>query len=319
MMNKPTVSVIIPTYNNAAYLAEAIESVIAQTFRDIEIIVINDGSTDQTDQVMSAYLNRVVYIRQTNLGPSAARNRGITQAQGKYLAFLDADDIFLPNKIDLQISFLEAHPEIDLVYSDGVRFKINRGRKTTLPLSTTGDLFIIRSAPDQYVFHLMIHNIFPIDTVLIKRECVVKVNGFDETLTAFEDWDFWFRIAEQFRITFVDGEVVNYRVTPGSNSSDAPRIYHEARKVLLKIGQSSAFINAPTNVLRDYYYQLGIFDLAVGIDKEAKAAFKKSLSYKPLSAYAGIAYMLTSLLGNQAFLFYRLKRWLFGIRDTVQI
>jgi len=319
MINKPTVSVIIPTYNNATYLADAIESVMAQTFRDIEIIVIDDGSTDQTDQVMSTYANRVVFIRQANHGPSAARNRGIAEAQGKYLAFLDSDDLYLPDKISLQVSFLEAHPEIDLVYSDGVRFKISKGKKTTLPLSTTGEVIIVRSAPDQYVFHLMTRNIFPIHAPLVKRESIVKVNGFDEMLTACEDWDLWFRIAEQYHFTFVDGEVVNYRVTPDSNSSDAPRNYHEARNVLLKIGQSPAFMKAPDHVLREYFYQLGLTDLALGIGKEAKAAFQKSLTFKPLCAYAGVAYLLTSLLGNQAFLFYRFKRQLFGKRGTVQI
>jgi glycosyltransferase involved in cell wall biosynthesis len=319
MMNKQAVSVVIPTYNNADYLADAIESVLAQTFRDIEIIVIDDGSTDQTGQVMSAYASRVVYLHQANHGPSAARNRGITQAQGKYLAFLDADDLYLPDKMSLQVSFLEAHPEIDLVYSDGVRFKMSKGKKTTLPLSTSGDVFILRSAPDQYVFHLMTRNIFPIHAALVKRECVVKVNGFDEMLTAFEDWDLWFRIAEQYRFTFVDGEVVSYRVTPGSNSSDATRNYHEARKVFLKIGQSSAFLDAPAHVLREYYYQLGLTDLALGIGKEAKAAFKKSLGFQPSNVYTRVAFILTSLLGCRAFLFYRFKRLLFGKRGMVQI
>src|ERR1035437_9168643 len=109
-MPNPTVSVIIPAYNSAAYLEDAIQGVMAQTFRDIEIIVINDGSTDQTGNIMSAYANQVVYIRQKNQGPSAARNRGINQANGKYVAFLDADDLYWPDKMSLQVGYLEAHP-----------------------------------------------------------------------------------------------------------------------------------------------------------------------------------------------------------------
>jgi glycosyltransferase involved in cell wall biosynthesis len=318
-MNNPTVSVIIPAYNSAAYLADAIQSVMAQTFRDIEIIIIDDGSTDQTSRIMSAYSNRVVYIRQANQGPSAARNRGISLSKGKYLAFLDADDLYLPDKMRLQVDYLEAHQEIDLVYSDGVRFKISQGNEIVLPLSTTGEVDIIRAAPSEYIFYLMTHNIFPIHAPLVKRECIVKVHGFDETLTACEDWDLWFRIAEQYHIAFVDGQVIKYRLTPGSNSSDIQRNYREAKKVFAKIGLSPAFQNAPMHVERDYYYQLGLTDLALGNNKDAKAAFQKSIAFQKSSVHIWIAYLLTNLFDRRAFLFYKLKRRLFGKRGSVQI
>ena len=107
----PTVSVIIPTYNRRTYVQEAIDSVLAQTYPDYEIIVIDDGSTDGTDQVLHArYGDRIRYVWQENQGESAARNRGIALARGEYIALLDSDDLWLPDKLAKQIPFLDSHP-----------------------------------------------------------------------------------------------------------------------------------------------------------------------------------------------------------------
>jgi glycosyltransferase involved in cell wall biosynthesis len=116
-----SVSVIILAYNNAQYLGEAIESVFNQTYQDFEIIVVNDGSIDQTHQVAEKYKNKIRYIEQVNRGPSAARNLGINLARGFYLTFMDTDDLFLPDKLMVQVDYLQKHPDIDLVYSHAYR------------------------------------------------------------------------------------------------------------------------------------------------------------------------------------------------------
>ena len=121
-MNRPTVSVVIPTYNRAALLPRALESVIAQTFLDWEIVLVDDGSTDETESVAADYANRLgsrfIHLRQDNAGSSAARNRGIDAARGEFIAFLDSDDEYLPRKLERQIRLFELCPELGLVYSD---------------------------------------------------------------------------------------------------------------------------------------------------------------------------------------------------------
>ena len=120
------VSVIIPTYNNFSFIRRAINSVFNQTWKDFEIIVVDDGSTDRTRNIIQEFENNIVYLKQENKGPASARNRGLKIAKGKYVVFLDADDEFLPDKLSYQGNFLEENPSIDLVYSSGYRFRENR-------------------------------------------------------------------------------------------------------------------------------------------------------------------------------------------------
>src|ERR1700687_3102605 len=124
-MSTSGVSVIIPSYNNAAFIAETLESVFAQTFKDYEVIVVNDGSPDtpQLERALGPYLNRIVYFEQENKGPAGARNAGIRQARGAFLAFLDSDDMWLPNFLAEQMKFFETDPSLDLVYADTFRFR----------------------------------------------------------------------------------------------------------------------------------------------------------------------------------------------------
>src|SRR3989304_595361 len=112
----PRVSVIIPTYNTAHYIAPAVESVLGQTYQDTEIIVVDDGSTDNTRTVLTPYMDRIQYIVQDNKGRSEARNRGIHQSQGEFIAFLDADDLWLPDKLSQQVAALDEHEQAVLAY-----------------------------------------------------------------------------------------------------------------------------------------------------------------------------------------------------------
>src|SRR5579864_51434 len=116
----PAVSVIIPAYNAAAYIAETLDSVFAQTFREFEVIVINDGSpdTNQLEKVLERYLDRIVYLKQENRGPSAARNAGIQRSRAEFLALLDSDDVWNREYLATQMSFFQRDPKLDLIYSD---------------------------------------------------------------------------------------------------------------------------------------------------------------------------------------------------------
>ena len=116
-MHKPRISVIIPTYNSAVFLPEAVESVLSQTFLPQEVIVVDDGSTDNTEDVLEPFRRRIHYIRQENQGPAVARNRGIAEAKGDLIAFLDADDVWVPEKTEIQVKVLRENPRIGLVHS----------------------------------------------------------------------------------------------------------------------------------------------------------------------------------------------------------
>ena len=116
----PTVSVVIPTYNRALMVKEAIQSVLDQTYSDFEIIVVDDGSTDDTREVVTAFADKVRYVFQENSGRSNARNRAIHMARGRYIAFLDSDDLYMPHKLDMQVACMEKVPEFGMVYSTAV-------------------------------------------------------------------------------------------------------------------------------------------------------------------------------------------------------
>ena len=115
---EPLVTVVIPTYNRADYIAETIESVLSQTYRNIEVIVIDDGSTDGTAQVVAPFIPRVSYVQQENAERGASRNHGLRLARGKYVAFLDSDDVWLPTKVADDVAYLEARPDVGLIHTD---------------------------------------------------------------------------------------------------------------------------------------------------------------------------------------------------------
>ncbi|PKO13694.1 MAG: hypothetical protein CVU39_17855 [Chloroflexi bacterium HGW-Chloroflexi-10] len=182
----PIITVIIPAYNQSHYLAGAIESVLAQDYEDWECIVVNDGSTDSTAEVVKAYQDqRIHYIYQQNAGLSAARNTGIRNARGKYLSFLDSDDLFAKNKLSLLINVFHNNPEIALVSGsteliDQNGIAIARKFDPVLPADTS---------------QLLLGNPLHVGSVLVKRSWQEKIGFFDTRLRSYEDWDFWLRLA----------------------------------------------------------------------------------------------------------------------------
>jgi len=144
-VNSPRVSVIIPTYNRAQMLVECLESVISQTFTDYEVIVIDDGSTDDTGELVKPYLDRIEYIKHENKGNAAARNSGLDIARGELIAFLDSDDLWLPGKLEREVDYLDGHPDVDMVCANGIFFgspkfaaKSVVPDKRAIPLATEG-------------------------------------------------------------------------------------------------------------------------------------------------------------------------------------
>lgn len=203
---RPTVSIVIPTYDYAHVIAQALESVRSQTYTDWECIVVDDGSTDNTEEVVALYVQqdpRIRFIRQSNQRQAAARNTGIKNSAGAYLQFLDADDLIEPRKLELQVAYLEQHPEVDITYS-GVRYFTSdhvgerllsrqysswEGAGAWMP-EISGEGTAILPV-------LLRNNIMVVNSPLLRRRVVDQVGLFDVGLTPVEDWDYWIRCAAQ--------------------------------------------------------------------------------------------------------------------------
>lgn len=189
-MTKLLVSIIIPSYNASAYVKEAIDSALAQTHKDIEIIVVDDGSTDDTKQILEPYIrsNKIHYIYQANKGLSGARNTGIKAARGEYVALLDADDLFLPEKIEKQVEHLETHPNCDVSYCDLYHFN-DREPDNLLKLN-----YRYYSGKDVLPNLLKQSFIAPV-TVVFRKSVFARFGLFDEAMRQYaEDLEFWLRL-----------------------------------------------------------------------------------------------------------------------------
>lgn len=202
----PLVSVVIPTYNAAQYIAEAVDSALNQTYRRLEVIIVDDGSVDNTRELLAQrYGEKIRYIWQSNAGVAAARNTGIRAAQGQYVAFLDADDVFHPRRLELQVPIAEVDPRLGIVAS---RYT-NVSEWTPLP---DGEIERIWITLDD----LVVQGRFGSCGVLARKECFEVVGYFDESLKTAEDREMWMRIAVRYRVVRLEIPLFWYRVTPGS-------------------------------------------------------------------------------------------------------
>jgi glycosyltransferase involved in cell wall biosynthesis len=206
------VSVVIPAYNAMAYLPETITTVLKQTYTDFEVIVVNDGSTDNTQEWVSQIEDsRVKLVFQENRGLAGARNKGIEKSQGKFLAFLDADDLWAPTKLAKQIQFLNNHPEIGVVCT-WVTYIDEQGKSTGR---------IVQNQQEGYVWQKLTEsNLVECGSVaMVRRDCFEKCGVFDGNLGSFvEDWDMWLRIAKIYQFGVVTEPLVDYRQVTSSAS-----------------------------------------------------------------------------------------------------
>ena len=226
MKTKKTVSVIITTYNDIEYLKEAIESVLSQSYRDYEIIVVDDGSTVDPKAFLKDYLPFITYIRKKNGGVSSARNVGINASNGKYLAFLDSDDIWLPEKLEVQINHFNKFPEIGLVYTDACSFD-ERGIRTE---SWFHKNKIYDGPYSGIVFEkLFSYNFVPFSSIVVRRCCLEKhkVVGFDEIRKEViqDDFDFLLRLARYYPFGYVDRVLMKYRMHGSNLTSNFEKLY----------------------------------------------------------------------------------------------
>lgn len=225
-LNKPLVSVIIPTYNRDWIVREAIESVLAQNFSDYELIIVDDGSDDRTPDILAAYKKQIRVLRQPNRGVSAARNHGIAEAAGRLIAFLDSDDLWLPGKLSTQVKFFEKNS--DAMISQTQEIWIRNGRR-------------VNPKKRHHKFSGMIFErslalcLVSPSAVMIQRSLFDTVGVFDEALPACEDYDLWLRISCRYPVYLIDTELIIKRGGHDDQLSRAPGLDKYRIQSLLKL------------------------------------------------------------------------------------
>lgn len=228
-MKNKLVSIIVPAYNVEKYITETIDSIINQTYANIEIIIVNDGSSDTTPNIIDLYAkkdSRIKVIHQENKGLSGARNTGLLTATGEYLCIFDADDIMVTNKIERQVNFLEMNHDIDIVYSNLIHFFDGQKKEYVL------DIKKISRSPYR---ELLEGNFINPNTILMKSHVFLTCGTFDESLRSAEDWDYFLTIARNnFIFGYVDEYLTRYRMRKTSLSSDFSTMYETAITVLEK-------------------------------------------------------------------------------------
>jgi glycosyltransferase involved in cell wall biosynthesis len=277
----PTVSVVITAYNYGLFLPEAIESVLRQTFKDLEVIVVDDGSTDNTSEVILPYLSNPCfrYIRKENGGQASAKNRGVNESKGEFIAFLDADDVWFPTKLEKQMPFF-SDPKVGVVYSKRVLIDTEGNER---PFEHP------RLYRGRVLNQIFINNFVCFSSVIIKRECFEKIGTFDETLPMAIDYDLWLRIALHYHFDYVDEPLVKYRVGHGHMSENKEKRFDCAWQVmnnLLKNPSLKSYLSwwVPAYAKAHTYGNMGIY-------------------YISKNQWVGLRYFMTSLRYNPFYLF----------------
>ena len=304
--NAPEVSIIIPAYNTAALIPECLKSVFAQTYADFEVIVVNDGSPDTPDleKALAPYLSRIVYITQQNKRAAGARNTAIRNAKGNFLAFLDSDDVWLPEHLVLQMNLFRQEPGLDLVYADAMVGDGQHSWRFMEKCPSRGEAtfraFVMEGCQ------------IPVSTVVARKSAIIRARMFDEDLKCYDDYDMWLRTA------FYGGKIgygrqVQARLSgkrPGSLSQSLPKLAEAYCLILKKALQSLPLSSEDRAVLTNRLvesratYQMeeaklqlrsGQFGRARELFREANLHFRRpevNLAVFALSVAPGTTYKL---------------------------
>ena len=277
----PKFSVIIPCFNHASFVGESIEAVLSQSINDLELIVIDDCSRDDSKSVIQRYVSsncRVHAIyHERNLGISRSRDDAIRIAQGEYLAFCDADDVWLPMKLARQLELLEKYPEHDVTYCDA-KIIDEHGIETGERFS---DEFPVPGAGSGRIFQkLCQRNFVNIQTAVLRRECISEGGYFDdgEGIKLVDDWWFWLRISYHHSFIYSDEVLAKYRVHPKSTGHIKRQAYKLNRvKVLHRILKNYPAI--PAKLKAEIYYHMGVALMGRGKQKNARRCFIRSMEF----------------------------------------
>lgn len=311
------VSVVIPTYNCAKFVAQAIQSVLNQSYKNTEIILVDDGSTDETRDVIQPFMKEIVYIYQENKGLPGARNRGIAEASGEYIALLDADDRWHNNKLEYQIQVLESFPSVHLVFSDfsvfdedgykeksffrkGFPFFKEFGFTLNDIFETTSKICSDRYPNEIQIYHgyiaryLFCGNFVLPSSVLMRKSAIDRIGGFDESYKVAEETEFFLRFCTYYDAAFVDCPLVDYlikRVGNLTGNSNTERLIKNAINIQLNYisGQPGVYeLNKSLfdTAVAKSYTRLAYYYLTMRMNEAARLEAKCSRSWNPIQIKA---------------------------------
>lgn len=313
----PLVSVIIPVYNAARTINEALQSVFSQTFQDFEVIVVDDGSTDDLLDELRPWLGRIIYDHQENAGPGSARNRAIALARGRLFAFLDADDVWFPTKLERQVEYFERFPETGLLHS-AAYVSDNPARVLYEAREMAGVEMIPPVAQFCDIFHC--RTSIQTLTVMTTREAIQAADAFDECRDVHvEDWDLWLRIAARYRVGFLNAPLAVHRPN-GLMSRNKEKTFHGQAIVIDRVvslcasscaqhrEQPGACLDARRHLL---HCQLGYEVFWHGDARQARKAFGRALKTEPRDIRAWCYYVASHARAALAPLRV-LRQWLRG-------
>lgn len=298
----PEISIIIPTYNRADLLNRTIQSVLNQTFKNFEVIVIDDGSTDNTRKIVRGFIKkdeRIKYIFQENSGgPAKPRSTGIKNSRGNYLAFLDSDDEWLPEKLEKQISVFKNSRDKKLGFVDCGVLVVNKNTETI-------NEYRLSPLCRGNIFKKILEKNFILtpSSILLKRGVIKKTGDFDENLKMSDDWDFWIRISKKYNFDFIDELLTKYYVhsTNITKISSRDALMEELFYIVKKHGQDykiyqPVFYRKVLKTAADFYCKKREIKLA-------KSYFLKAIKTNPQDLKS-VLYYLSLFFGNGPYDFY---------------
>jgi len=327
----PTVTVVIPTYNNEKYIMEAVESVLSQSFRDYEVLVIDDGSTDGTRRLLEPCMNRILYHHQENQGLAVARNVGLDLAEGEFVTYLDGDDIMLAGNLEIKAAILGAKPDLGGVFSNFSVFNDiavlhERGEKEIFQFfrKTGKDIPEIFPAAEEFLFDsgrtttlfsgmifdwLFQGNIVLPSTMLFRRRSALRVGTFLPHLRTQQDYEYWLRFSKLYPLAYIDDVLVNYRRHSQqlTDRSNIARVIETSLRIIeayegehLARGEERVFRIRKADKLKD----LAKAFIRMGRAKQARDALAESIRLVPGDAACYAYYLLTFLPGTVIGYFY---------------
>lgn len=286
----PRVTVIVPTYNSEVHLVQTLDSILAQSYQDLELIVVDDGSTDGTCAALAPYGERLRLLRQANAGVSSARNRGLAAARGEFVCFVDHDDYWFEDKLALQLAEFERDPALGVVFSAFTPWLPDGDGRYAEPSSLRDQTAGLDPHWTGWVYHrLLIDNWVLTSSALVRRSVLDQCGGFDEALPYGEDWELWLRVSRHYRFAKLRRVTTLYRQLAGQGSRRFRPIDYRTRllsEAVARWGYASPDGSALPEPefrrqLARYHLAYGLHCLQAAEASLARAAFRRAWRQQP--------------------------------------